>query len=281
MTPPEVPPAASPPPTSHQVTSAPPGQSPAARPASALGLPRPDVALAIGAHPDDVEFGCGATLARWAAAGTRIHHLICTDGSKGTWDPSANLPELVRRRQEEQRAASRCLGGTGEVTFLGRIDGELANDAGTRSEVVAAIRTVRPDVILGHDPWKRYRLHPDHRAAGWLTIDGIVAARDPHFLPELGLERHRPSALLLFEADEVDHVEPAEPQHLRGRIAALEAHRSQFETTHYHRVGGAGSGLDPAELHAEFVDRERRLLAEAGHPFGVALGEVFKLMDDL
>ena len=180
--------------------------------------------MAIGAHPDDVEFGCGATLARWAAAGTRIHHLICTDGSKGTWDPSANLPELVRRRQEEQRAASRCLGGTGEVTFLGRIDGELANDAGTRSEVVAAIRTVRPDVILGHDPWKRYRLHPDHRAAGWLTIDGIVAARDPHFLPELGLERHRPSALLLFEADEVDHVEPAEPQHLRARIAALEAH---------------------------------------------------------
>ncbi|MBK9296294.1 MAG: PIG-L family deacetylase [Candidatus Microthrix sp.] len=239
------------------------------------------MAMAIGAHPDDVEFGCGATLARWAAAGTRIHHLICTDGSKGTWDPSANLPELVRRRQEEQRAASRCLGGTGEVTFLGRIDGELANDAGARSEVVAAIRTVRPDVILGHDPWKRYRLHPDHRAAGWLTIDGIVAARDPHFLPELGLERHRPSALLLFEADEVDHVEPAEPQHLRARIAALEAHRSQFETTHYHRVGGAGSGLDPAELHAEFVDRERRLLAEAGHPFGVALGEVFKLMDDL
>ncbi|MGL4299809.1 MAG: PIG-L deacetylase family protein, partial [Candidatus Neomicrothrix subdominans] len=91
VTPPEVPPAASPPPTSHQGTSAPPGQSPAARPASALGLPRPDVALAIGAHPDDVEFGCGATLARWAAAGTRIHHLICTDGSKGTWDPSANL----------------------------------------------------------------------------------------------------------------------------------------------------------------------------------------------
>ena len=260
----------------------PPVEPPAAPPPPiTLGLPRLNVAMAIGAHPDDVEFGCGATLARWAEAGTRIHHLICTDGSKGTWDPTADLPELVRRRQDEQRAASRALGGTGELTFLGRVDGELVNDHDTRSAVVAAIRTVRPDVVLGHDPWKRYRLHPDHRAAGWLTIDGIVAARDPHFLPELALEHHRPGALLLFEADEADHVEPAEPEHLRARIAGLEAHRSQFETTHYHRVGGADSGLGSSELHAEFVDREHRLLAEAARPFGVALGEVFKLMDDL
>lgn len=248
---------------------------------SVHGLARPDVAMAIGAHPDDVEFGCGATLARWAAAGTRIHHLICTDGSKGTWDRSADLRALVDRRQDEQRAASRALGGTGDVTFLGRIDGELVNDPDTRAEVVRAIRTVRPEVILGHDPWKRYRLHPDHRAAGWLTIDGIVAARDPHFLPELALGHHRPQALLLFEADEVDHLEPADDDHLHARIRALEAHRSQFETTHYHRVGGVESGLDQAELHAEFVERERRLLAEAARPFGAPMGEVFKLMDDL
>ena len=262
-------------------TAASPTSQPGLAHSSVHGLARPDVAMAIGAHPDDVEFGCGATLARWAAAGTRIHHLICTDGSKGTWDPSADLSALVQQRQDEQRAASRALGGTGEVTFLGRIDGELANDPNTRAEVVRAIRTVRPDVILGHDPWKRYRLHPDHRAAGWLTIDGIVAARDPHFLPELALEHHRPQALLLFEADEIDHLEPADDDHLLARIRALEAHRSQFETTHYHRVGGAESGLDPAELHAEFVERERRLLAEAARPFGAALGEAFKLMDDL
>lgn len=249
--------------------------------ASAVPLDTPRVALAIGAHPDDVEFGCGATLARWAAAGTRIHHLICTDGSKGTWDVDADLPALVVRRQAEQRAASIALGGTGEVTFLGCVDGELANDPDTRLEVVRAIRSIRPDVVVGHDPWKRYRLHPDHRAAGWLTIDGIVAARDPHFLPQLGLPHHRPDALLLFEADEVDHLEPAEEEHLLARIAALEEHRSQFETTHYHRVGGSGSGLEEAELHAEFVERERRLLAEAARPFGSPLGEPFKLMDDL
>ena len=62
--------------------------------------------------------------------------------------------------------------------------------------------------MLGHDPWKRYRLHPDHRHAGWLTVDGIVAARDPHFFPGLGGAHHRPDVLLLFEADEPNHVEP-------------------------------------------------------------------------
>lgn len=248
---------------------------------SVQALDRPDVALAIGAHPDDVEFGCGATLARWASGGTRIHHLICTDGSKGTWDANADLSALAARRQEEQREASRALGGDGEVTFLGEVDGELDNDAATRREVVRTIRTVRPNVVLGHDPWKRYRLHPDHRAAGWLTIDGIVAARDPHFLPELQLPHHRPDALLLFEADEVDHLEPADEEHLQARVTALEAHRSQFETTHYHRVGGSASGLDEATLHAEFVQREHRTLTEAAQLFGVPLGEAYKLMDDL
>ncbi len=53
----------------------------------------PDRALAVGAHPDDIEFGCGATLAKWAAAGCRVHHLILTDGSKGSWDSDADLDE--------------------------------------------------------------------------------------------------------------------------------------------------------------------------------------------
>jgi len=89
-------------------------------------LPVPATALAIGAHPDDIEFGCGATLAKWADAGCVVHHLVCTDGSKGTWDPHADLTELVALRQVEQRLAAKALGATGEVVFLGWPDGELA-----------------------------------------------------------------------------------------------------------------------------------------------------------
>ena len=66
-------------------------------------LPTPGRALAIGAHPDDIDFGCGATLAKWAADGCEVHVLVCTDGSKGTWDPTTDQAALVVRRQAEQR----------------------------------------------------------------------------------------------------------------------------------------------------------------------------------
>jgi LmbE family N-acetylglucosaminyl deacetylase len=233
--------------------------------------PTPAVALAIGAHPDDVEFGCGGTLAKWAAAGCVVHHLVCTDGSKGTWDPSADGVALVATRQDEQRAAAKALGATGTVTFLGEVDGELEVTLALRGTVAAVIRSVRPDVVLGHDPWKRYRLHPDHRAAGFLTCDGIVAARDPHFFPEQGLAPHRPSAVLLWEADEVSHVEDVSAA-VDAKLAALEAHASQFEST----MGA----VDDAGL-AAFRQRIRQRLADNGARIGVAAAEVFAAIRDI
>ncbi len=76
-----------------------------------------------------------------------------------------------------------------------------------RAAVAYWIRELRPNVVLGHDPWKRYRLHPDHRHAGLLACEGVVAARDPKFFPDQGLAHFRPDHLLLFEADEPDHAE--------------------------------------------------------------------------
>jgi LmbE family N-acetylglucosaminyl deacetylase len=195
-----------------------------------VSLAVPAKALAIGAHPDDVEFGCGGTLAKWAAAGCAIHHLVCTDGAKGSWDPSEDTARLVALRQEEQRAASRALGGKGEVVFLGWPDGELESGLRQRWEVAYWIRVVQPDVVLGHDPWKRYRLHPDHRNAGLLAVEGIVAARDPHFFPEQRVAHHRPSALLLWEADEPDHTEDVS-DYVEAKFNALMEHRSQLRST--------------------------------------------------
>lgn len=241
-------------------------------------LPTPSVALAVGAHPDDIEFGCGGTLAKWAAAGCRIHHVVCTDGSKGSWDPGQDPAELVALRRVEQRAASVALGGTGEVTFLGWPDGELSSSLRQRIEVAAAIRRVRPDVVLGHDPWKRYRLHPDHRNAGWLVTDGIVAARDPLFHPELALEPHRPGTLLLFEADEADHLEDVTGfEHTK--LAALLAHRSQLRSTMGISAGADVDENDPEV--AEFCQRILERLAGHGSQAGVAAGEVFKRIDRL
>ncbi len=236
-------------------------------------LPTPSIALAIGAHPDDVEFGCGATLAKWADAGCRVHHLVCTDGSKGTWDASADLDELRRRRREEQHEAARRLAGehTGEVVFFEYVDGELESGLAARSRVAEVIRRLRPDVVLGHDPWKRYRLHPDHRHAGLLTCEGVVAARDPHFFPEHGLAHHRPEHLLLFEADAPDHLENVSGW-VDRKISALEAHVSQFESTM--------RALDEAELEA-FRDRVRSRLHDHGAHHGATAAELFKRISDL
>lgn len=240
-----------------------------------VDLTVPERALAIGAHPDDIEFGAGATLAKWAAAGSRLLHVVCTDGSKGTWDPSADVAALVKLRQAEQRAASLALGGNGDVEFLGWTDGELDNVVAARVQLVAAIRRFRPDVVLGHDPWKRYRLHPDHRHAGFLTLDAVVAARDPHFFRDIGPAPHRPSAILLFEADEPDHVERVDGFADR-KIAALLAHRSQWRST----MGIEDEGADQTARFAEEVVAE--LVAHAAlAPSEVTHGEAFKAITDV
>ncbi len=251
-----------------------PGQPPAGPVTVSSRMPTPSSALAIGAHPDDVEFGAGATLSAWARQGCVVHHLICTDGSKGTWDPQADLDALRRVRRDEQRAASVALAGdaAGSVFFLDYVDGELASGIDERRRVAEVIRRVRPAVVLGHDPWKRYRLHPDHRHAGLLACDGIVAARDPHFFADLGLALHRPEALLLFEADEINHLEPADEADIDRKLAALHAHASQFESTMH--------ATDDAGLVA-FDRRIREALESLGAAHGMAAAEAFHLMTDL
>jgi len=238
-----------------------------------FNLSTPQVALAIGAHPDDVEFGCGATLAKWAAAGCVVHHLVLTDGSKGTWDALADTAALAARRQLEQRDAARRLCGprAGETRFLEYMDGELESDVTARSRVARVIRELRPDVVLGHDPWKRYRLHPDHRHAGLLTCDAVVAARDPHFFPDHRLDHHRPNDLLLWEADQVHHVEDVSGW-VAPKLDALAAHESQFESTMH--------AVDGAELDA-FRQRITQRLAGLGAPYGFDAAEVFARISDL
>lgn len=242
-------------------------------------LPVPARALAIAAHPDDVEFGCGGTLAKWAAQGCALLHVVCTDGARGTWDPTQDATELVATRQDEQRAAARALGGSGDVVFLGWPDGELEAGLRQRWQVADAIRRFQPEVVLAHDPWKRYRLHPDHRNAGFLATDALVAARDPLFFPELGAAPHRPKVLLLFEADEPDHAEDVSTS-FDAKLAALLAHESQLESTmHITRRGADDAAL--ARQHDAFAASVRERLARQGALFGLELAETFKRIDDL
>ena len=241
-----------------------------------LNLPTPTSALAIAAHPDDVEFGCGGTLAKWSADGCVVHHLICTDGSKGSWNPQEDTRALVAQRQEEQRAAAKALGATGDVVFLGHIDGELQSGLAEREQVALVIRQVKPEVVFGHDPWRRYRLHPDHRHAGQLAVEGIVSARDPHFYPTQRIPHWRPSMLLLWEADVVDHIEDV-GAFTEAKLAALLEHRSQLRSTMHIEVGSAEEEAQRDRFRRRVLDR----LATFGRTVGVAHGEGFKRIDDL
>ena len=235
-------------------------------------LATPAVALAIAAHPDDVEFQCGATFAKWAADGCVIHHLICTDGSKGTWDANADTVALVARRQAEQREAADRLGSTGEVRYLGQVDGELIHGRELVGEVARHIRELKPGVVFGHDPWKRWRLHPDHRNAGFLVTDGVVAARDPHFFPEHPVAHHRPDHVLLFETEEPNHAEDVSG-YADAKVAALEAHESQFETTM------DITDLSSADEREAFRAKITAELVAGGDVAGMAQAELFRRID--
>jgi LmbE family N-acetylglucosaminyl deacetylase len=213
-------------------------------------------ALAIGAHPDDVEFQAGGTLARWAREGVHVELGYFTVGDKGSRDAAADPAEVARVRMAEIEAAAHALGAAG-VHLLGAADGELEVTMPLRLAVARLVRTVRPDVVLGHDPWRRWLLHPDHRAAGLLTVDGVVAAREPLYAPELaaeGLPAHRPHTVLLFGTDAPDEVVEIE-QVMDAKLAAIRAHASQVgdpaETEHRIRTWnaaiGADFGLGPAE----------------------------------
>lgn len=166
----------------------------------------PQKILVILAHPDDPEFFCGATLAKWAQAGHKITYCLLTCGDKGDSNTTLSGDDLCQRRHQEQRDAAKIIGAK-EVHFLDRPDGYLVPDMDTRRAVTKAIRQFTPDILVSCDPTnlfpsETYPLnHPDHRAAGQIVIDAVFpAAGSALFFPELlvdGYQPHQPHELWL------------------------------------------------------------------------------------
>jgi len=231
-------------------------------------LSTPASVMTVGAHPDDAEFGAGATLFRWTASGAVATIVIATDGAKGSWDPRIGDSDLVARRRREQVSAAAVLGAQ-SVAWLGQSDGELRHMPTLRKAIASLIRKHRPDVVLTHDPWQRYQLHPDHRTTGMLVIDAVVAAREPRFYPDQGLDAHRPSAVLLWSADDPDHAEPVDDRAFNAKVEALLCHTSQSETT----MGNAAASGAARERFVRQIDEGLRL---GGGAFDLDRAEIFK-----
>ena len=169
-------------------------------------------AMVIVAHPDDPEFFCGGTIARWVREGVEVAYLICTRGDKGSNDPSMTAERLALLREQEQRAAGRLL-GVHQILFLDYRDGELEPSLELRGEIVREVRRFRPDVVITTDPTTRfarglYPNHVDHRVVGDVTLDALFPAAGMRlYFPEHqaeGLEPHQVREAYLTVTNEPD-----------------------------------------------------------------------------
>jgi LmbE family N-acetylglucosaminyl deacetylase len=155
-------------------------------------------ALAVMAHPDDLEFSCGGTLARWADSGAEITACIVTDGSTGTQDRDLMGERLSEVRKSESEAAAKVL-GVEEVAWLGYRDGYVEYGLDLRRDIARIFRTHRPHRYVVMDPTPtiedRFINHPDHRAVAQASLDvTLTAGTTPGHFPELlneGLEPWR------------------------------------------------------------------------------------------
>ncbi len=159
----------------------------------------PKSAMAIFAHPDDIEYTCAATMARWAREGARIAYVLCTSGDVGIDKPGMTRLKAAEIREAESRAAAEIT-GVQDITFLGEPDGLLVASIALRKKLVREIRRFKPEVIVCGDPtavWggDDYINHPDHRAAALAAIDAAFpASGQPNLFEELeeeGLKAHK------------------------------------------------------------------------------------------
>jgi LmbE family N-acetylglucosaminyl deacetylase len=186
--------------------------------------------LCVQPHYDDNDIGAGGTIARLADAGAEVHYLTVTDDLAGVLDASLSDAEATRRLRAEQAEAGALI-GVRDQHWLGYPDAGDWDVFAARREIVRAIRTLRPDLVLTPDPWLRHELHPDHLR----TSRAVAEACMFHGLPRIrtdpevdrGYTPHALTAIVFYFTVEpnlvVDIAKTRERKH-----RALDAYRAQF-----------------------------------------------------
>ena len=196
----------------------------------------PQKAMVIVAHPDDTEFSCAGTVARWVKDGAEVAYVICTSGEVGIAEPDLTKEKAAQIREAEQIAAAEVV-GVKEVIFLHEPDGLLENTLVLRKRLVRKIRRFKPEVVITGDPtvvWasSNYINHPDHRAASGAALDAVFpAAGQPHLFEDLaeeGLTAHKTRKVYVTVWDNIDtFVNISDTIDLK--IEALKKHVSQMK----------------------------------------------------
>jgi LmbE family N-acetylglucosaminyl deacetylase len=202
-------------------------------------------ALAIVAHPDDVDFGMAGTIATLTAQGIDVSYCLVTSGDAGGDELVMEKEERAKLREGEQRAAAACL-GVHDLTFLGYPDGMVEPTLALRRDLARVIRKVRPDLVLTQSPERNYERifasHPDHLATGEAALRAIYPdARNPHAFPALlndeGLAPHTvPRAWIGGGGTAGPTMVVDTTATIDKKIEALKCHKSQV---------GDGERLEP------------------------------------
>ncbi|MGW5739878.1 PIG-L deacetylase family protein [Amycolatopsis sp. NPDC003861] len=223
--------------------------------------------LCVVAHPDDMEYGTSAAVARWTARGIEVGYLLLTRGEAGMPNPPE---ETARLRAAEQRAACAVV-GVEHLTILEHPDGVLVYGLDLRRDICREIRRFRPDVVYGtgfevETPWGFDQA--DHRAAGLATLDAIRDAGNRWVFPEQvddeGLEPHSARWYLTPGMTNPTHGVDVTGEPLRRGVASLEAHAAYLAALPDHPA--------PAEFIPQFA-------AMSGKAMGVEHAVLFRAHD--
>ena len=226
--------------------------------------------LVVTAHPDDLDFGAGGTIAQWTAKGITVSYCICTNGDQGGVDPSISRDEMKRIRRQEQTAAGKVFGVT-DIHFLDYRDGWLVPTIELRKDIVRVIRKVRPQRMLIQSPernWNRLGAsHPDHLAAGEAAIQAIYPDSGNRFAFED----------LLHD----EHLEPWEIKEAWVMMAEGNDHHVDITDTFALKMQALAAHASQTSHMAGFEERIREWGTRNGSSVGLTdgrLAETFKIV---
>ena len=196
----------------------------------------PQKIMVIVAHPDDIEFSCAGTIARWVREGAEVVYVLCTSGDVGIDEPGMTKARAAQIREAEQTAAAETV-GVKQIIFLREPDGLLENTLVLRKKLVREIRRFKPEVVVTGDPtvvWAHssYINHPDHRAAAGAAIDAVFpAAGQPNLFEEMadeGITPHKVRKVYVTSWSQQDTFVNISAT-IDLKIAALKKHVSQMK----------------------------------------------------
>ena len=223
-----------------------------------------DRALAVVAHPDDMEYGAAAAVARWTGQGKWIGYVLVSDGEAGI---QAMAPAEAGPLRRHEQVASCAVVGVEDVEFLGHPDGAIVEGLELRADLAAAIRRHRPDVVLSinfRDSWGGPSWnHADHRAVGRALLDAVRDAANPWCFPDRGDAWGGVQFTAFNASPEPTHAVDVTATFDAG-LRSLECHRTYLDNLGGDQASPAGFLRDAASA--------------AGERLGVELAATFEVI---